>query len=205
MPERTQDRQVKGTFLIALAMIINHRKDWDWTKHTPLTSQDLNLIRDRILPSTWYEMGLFERMGEATFKMVGKNRPEAAYEFGENIMWQNLVKVYGNSLIKNDPAQALARFANLYQGIFFNTGAAEFKRESSGGIFRITDPLGIPSPESFIPMLKSLLKKIAAENQAQNILVTCPEENSLSASSKLNSASYRIACTAPGVSTGGQV
>ncbi len=191
MPEKTQDRYVKGTFLTALAMIINHRKDLDWVKSTTLTPKDLELIRDRILASSWYEIELFERMGYATFKMVGKDRPEAAYEFGENIMWQNLVKIYRNSLVRNDPTDALNRFAFLYQGIFFNTGAAEFKPETTAGNFRITDPFGIPTPESFIPMLKSLLKKIVSENQAKNIRVTCPEEASFF-SQKIYSATYQI-------------
>jgi hypothetical protein len=191
MIDKPRERWAKGTFLIALAMIINHRKDLDWLGQTSLTERDMEQIRGKILPSSWYSLDLFERMGSAVFKLVGKEKPEGAYEFGNGIMWQILKKVYSNSLLRNNPGSALSIFATLYNGIFFNTGEAHFEKDESGGTFRITDIFGIPSQESFVPMLKSLLRKIVEENQGRDVRVECPEESVLR-SKKLNSATYRI-------------
>jgi len=186
-----QERKAKGTFLIALAMIINHRKDIDWLNQSKLSEEDLKRIREKILASAWYELNLFERMGEAVYKLVGGARPEGAYEFGEGIMWGILSDVYKTSLLKGNPQEALARFSQLYQGIFFNTGKAEFQPTDSGGIFTITDPYGIPTQETFGYMIKSLLAKIVKENQGKNVQVICEQEDKFK-TEKLNSISYRI-------------
>ena len=186
-----QERKVKGTFLIALAMIINHRKDIDWAGQSELTEQDLKRIRERILASAWYELDLFERMGEAVYKLVGGARPEGAYEFGEGIMWRILSDVYKTSLLKGNPQEALTRFSQLYHGIFFNTGKAEFQPTDSGGIFTISDPYGIPTQESFGYMIKSLLARIVKENQGKNVQVICEQEDKFK-TEKLKSISYRI-------------
>jgi len=191
MAIEAHERKVKGTLVIALAMIINHRKDIDWVKDGNISEIDLKRVQERILASNWYETDFYERLGSAVFRLVGKSRPEGAYEFGEGIMWQILKRVYGANLLRNDPKDGLARFAGLYNGIFFNTQQAEFKSTPEGGIFKISDPYGFPTQESFVPMIKSLLAKIVRENNVENISVVCEEESQL-ISKKLNSATYRI-------------
>jgi len=186
------ERKVKGTFLIALAMIINHRKDINWTASSELTEEDLQKIRTRILPSTWYELDFFERMGDAVYKLVGGGKPEGAYEFGEGIMWRIISDVYQTSLLKGKPQDALKRFAQLYQGIFFNTGTANLIEEKEKQLkFEIQDPYGIPVQYSFVPMLKSLLAKIVRENNGKNVKVKCEQEDKL-AREKLTKVSYKI-------------
>lgn len=191
MATEAQERKVKGTLVIALAMIINHRKDIDWVKDGNITENDLKRVKERILASNWYEIDFYERLGSAVFRLVGKSRPEGAYEFGEGIMWQILKRVYGANLVRNDPRDGLTRFAGLYNGIFFNTQQAKFKPTSEGGEFKISDPYGFPTQESFVPMIKSLLAKIVRENNVENVSVLCEEENQL-LSKKIYSATYKI-------------
>jgi hypothetical protein len=191
MAAQETERKVKGTLVIALAMIVNDRKNLDWKGQTLLTDKDLAIIKDRIMASSWYDIGFYERLGSAVFKLVGGGRPEGAYQFGEGIMWNILVKIYASSLLKNDPSRALAGFSMLYKGIFFNTGSSEYKAGEAGGVFKISDPLGIPTQESFVPMVKSLLAKIVLENGARNVKVECEQENVLK-TEKLKSVNYKI-------------
>jgi hypothetical protein len=184
------ERKVKGTFLIALAMVINDQKQVDWKGQTRMTDGDLKLIKDRIMASGWYDTDFYDRVGSGVYKITGKNRPEGAQQFGEGIMWKVLTKVYASSLMRNDPGRALLGFAMLYKGTFFNTGEAEYKSADQGGIFKISDPYGIPSPESFIPMIKGLLIKIALENNAKNARVEY--EQAYQPAAKPNSFSYKI-------------
>lgn len=194
MESQGTDRKVKGTLIIALAMIVNNLKNFNWKGQTLLTDKDLAIIKERIMASSWYDIDFYERLGSSVFKVAGKNRPEGAREFGEGIMWNILVRVYGDRLLRNDPSRALSGFSLLYKGVFFNTGSSEYKPGEAGGVFKISDPLGIPTQESFAPMIQSLLGKIARENGAQNVKVEC-EQESLIRTSKLNSVSYNISWT----------
>jgi hypothetical protein len=177
--------------LIALAMIVNDRKSFDWKGQTLLTDKDLSLIKERILPSSWYEMDFYERLGSSVFKVAGNNRPEGLHEFGGGVMWNTLVKVYGDRLLRNDPSRALSGFSLLYKGVFFNTGASEYQPGKDGGVFKISDPLGIPTQESFVLMIKALLEKITRQNGAQNVKVECEQEKVIK-TEKLNSVTYKI-------------
>jgi len=191
MVAQETERKVKGTLVIALAMIVNDRKSLDWKGQTLLRDKDLAIIKDRILASSWYDIGFYERLGSAVFKLAGRDRPEGAYQFGEGIMWEVLVKIYSSSLLKNDASRALSGFSMLYKGIFFNTGSSEYKPGEAGGVFKVSDPLGIPTQESFVPMVKALVSKIARENGARNVKVECEQEKVLK-TEKLKSVSYKI-------------
>jgi len=184
-------RKVKGTFIIPLARIINRRKEIDWVNQGHLTQEDLQRVKERILASTWYDLDFFTRVSTAVYRLVGNNRPEGAHQFGEGIMWETLAKIYHASLIKASPSEALSRFASLYNGIFFNTGSVEFKADGQEAVLRIFDPSGIPVPEFFIVMFKSLLQKIARENQAAQVEVRC-EEESLMRNQRIYSATFHL-------------
>jgi hypothetical protein len=173
-------------------MIVNDRKNFDWKGQTLLTDKDLGIIKERILASSWYDMDFYERLGSSVFKVVGKNRPEGAQEFGAGIMWDILTKIYRDRLLRNDPSRALAGFSLMYKGAFFNTGSSEYQPGEAGGVFKISDPLGIPTQESFVPMLKGLLGKIVCENGAQNVKVECEQEKVIK-TEKLKSVTYKIA------------
>jgi len=191
MLEANQERKVKGTLVIALAMIVNDRKKMDWKSQTTLTDKDLALIKDRILPSGWYDIEFYDRLGSAVFKVAGNNRPEGAYQFGDGIMWNILSKTYANSLVRNSPGQGIKTFAVLFKGNFFNTASAEYQDSETGGVFKISDPLGIPTQESFVPMIKALLSRIARENGAKGVRVDCEQESKLG-SEKLTEVNYKI-------------
>ncbi len=168
-------RKVKGTFLIPLAKIINSRKDIDWAGPGKLTGDDLGKIKEKILASNWYDLIFFNRVSSAVYQLVAGGKPEGARQFGEGIMWDTLAEIYHSSLVKESASEALSRFASLYNGIFFNTGEVEFQASGTEARFRIFDPGGIPAPEFFIEMMKSLLKKIAWMNRAEQVTVHCEE------------------------------
>jgi len=191
MSESGKEQKVKGALMVGLAMVIKGSKDIDWLGQTRLTAQDLELIRKGIMSSIWYDKSLYERMGEAVYKVVGKSQPEGAYQFGHGIVAETLLKVYRGPLVSNEPKELFAKFAELYGTAWFNYGKAEFTPTSQGGILKVTDPDGLPFGQGFLAMLKGVFARMVKENQGKNVTIECPEEK-LPAGQKITSATLNI-------------
>ena len=176
MTELKKELMAKGPLLIPLALIINNTKHLNWTQGTDLSEADVKLIRKGILSSQWYERSLMERMALAVFKLVGKELPESAFQFGYGVMCETLLKIYRSPLTSNDPREIISKFANFYSGTWFNTGKAEFTPEGKGGVFKIEDPDGIPCPKAFVPMMRGVFSRLVKENGGQNVKVVAVEE-----------------------------
>ena len=121
------EQKVKGALLIPLAMVIQSQKELDWLGKTELTAEDIKLIKKGILASAWYDQKLWERMGNAAWRLVGKGASEGAYMFGYGIAAKTLIGIYASKIAKDDPGKVLARFASMYQGTFYTSGSAEFQ------------------------------------------------------------------------------
>ncbi len=185
------ERKVKGALVVPLAMIIKDQKQMDWLGQTELTAEDLKKINEGILTSAWYDLGLMERAGNAVFKLVGQDKPELAFEFGQGVLCKILLSVYRSPLKKNDPAEILARFAALYNGTWFKSGVAKFDRNETGGVYSVSEPEGIPNQGNFAPMLKGVLFRVVQENGGEKIKVEL-DEDKLYQTQKLTALHYRI-------------
>jgi len=185
------EQKVKGALLIPLAMVIRSQKELDWEGKTELTAQDIKLIKKGILASAWYDQKLWERMGNAVWKLVGNGTAEGAYVFGYGIVAKGLLNIYGSKIAKDDPGRILGQFASMYQGTFYTSGSAEFQPTAEGGIFKVSHLEGIPIQECFVPFLRGFLTKIVEENKGENVRVECPEE-ALVNSQKLSSLTYQM-------------
>jgi hypothetical protein len=187
-----KERKAKGAMLVALAMIIKSMKEIDWVSQTDLTQNDLDLIQKQgILSSNYYDAALWERMGMAVFKVVGKSQPENASQFGYGILAETILRVYKGPLQISDPAELLAKIASLYGSAWYTFGTAEFETKDNGGIFRIKHPNGIPMPECFVPMSRGFLKRLAEASEGKNVKVICQEEG-LSHMQKLTVLTLKI-------------
>jgi len=183
-------RKAKGALIVPLAMIIKDQKQLDWLK-AGLTESDLKKISEGILTSAWYEIGLMDRAGNAVYRIAGQSKPELAFEFGQGILCKILLSIYRSPLVKNDPTEILARFADLYNGTWFQSGTASFDRTDSGGVFRVSEPEGVPCGIGFLHMLRGVLYRVIQENGGVEIKVACEEEKE-EPTKKLTTLTYHL-------------
>ena len=171
MPDIQKGKKVKGALLVPLAMVINGSMNIDWTGKTEVTDKDLKLLKAGVFASQWYDSGLFERLGNAVYKMIGNSNPEMAVQFGRGAMYQTLGKIYRGPLLSDDPKEILTKFAELFGTTWFNFGHAEFNPEGKGGIFRMTDPDGFAFGLGFAGIMKGALMRVVEESGHKNISV----------------------------------
>lgn len=191
MAEPNKDHKVKGTLLVALAMVINASKNVDWSKETVLTEEDLMQIKKGIMAFQWYDRGLWERMSISVYRLVGKSNPEMAYQFGKGVLADSLLKIYQGSLVTNDFKELTKTFAEFYGTAWFNFGQAEFTLTEKEKIFKIYHPEGIPIQECFIPMVKGVVTRLIESNGGKNVRVECEQEK-LALSQKLDTVTFHI-------------
>jgi len=79
----SKDRRVKGSVIIDYLKIIRANPDLPWAEH--LTPSDLEQLDQMILPSSWYPIDLFERIGIAIFKLVSKDNYDIVHSFGRMV------------------------------------------------------------------------------------------------------------------------
>jgi len=73
-------RFVKGSVLIDYVKLFNASPHLPWSDH--LTPEDLAQLRQLILPVSWYPLELFQRLGQAVFKLVSKENDAVVHGFG---------------------------------------------------------------------------------------------------------------------------
>jgi len=175
MPEEAEIK-AKGALLVPLALIINSMKDTNWVGVAGVSEQDLKIVRKGILASQWYDRSLMERLATAVFIVTGQSKPEMAYQFGYGIMAETLLKVYRSPLTAHDPKEIMSKFADFYCGTWFNRAEARFTATGKGGVFKVTDPDGIPCQVCFVPMMRGVFARLVTENGGKNVKVVAEEE-----------------------------
>ena len=86
MPESTkpsQGRHIKGSLIIDYVKMIRANPQLPWAEH--LRPEDLELLKQMILPSSWYPMEVFQRIGMATFKLVAKENYAIIRAYGRAV------------------------------------------------------------------------------------------------------------------------
>jgi len=110
------DKHVKGSLFQEYARMVKNLKQVDWGKY--LTSSDLEIIHHMIIPSKWYPLESYQRLGVAVFQEIAQGKPEAALAWGRHTMddlystYQQLVMVQG------DPVSTLKKFHKLSRQFF---------------------------------------------------------------------------------------
>jgi hypothetical protein len=111
-----QERKIKGSVVLDMVKVIRAFKDLPWDQY--LTPGDLELVRAMVIPTAWYPIEAYQRMGVAVFKLVAKGSEEAVRKFGSAAMKELFEGPYRPFLDKHDPVEAVSKFFELRKSLF---------------------------------------------------------------------------------------
>jgi hypothetical protein len=138
-----KERLVKGHVVHDFVKMIRANPDLPWSEH--LLPEDLDLIRQYILPASWYPIGFFNRVGLAVFKLLGKEDHSFIRVYGAAIADQ-LNEKHPSMVVKGDPRQTLERNIRIHRNSYSYDA---FEIEDKGPnhihvhIFTLPDEVGI--------------------------------------------------------------
>ncbi len=107
---------VKGSLLMEVVRLIRANKNLKWEKH--LNDEDMNLVQSKILPSSWYPLETYERMGHAIFMEVGKGDLKNAWQWGRFTIEELVTKSYKNLFQGLDVLGAFKKFVFFRKQFF---------------------------------------------------------------------------------------
>jgi hypothetical protein len=113
--------RVKGTLFVDYVRMLRGTKGVDWSKHVP--PEDMVYLRYRILPTEWYPMEVFERLGLAILNVIAKNDLQAVEAWGRFSL-DELRRIHPDLVVENYPVESLVRFQKL-RSSFFDFSAIE--------------------------------------------------------------------------------
>jgi len=86
MPESSkpsQGRRVKGSLIVDYVKMVRANSQLPWAEH--LRPEDLELLKQMILPASWYPIQVLQRIGMAAFKLVAKENYAIIRAFGRAV------------------------------------------------------------------------------------------------------------------------
>ncbi|MFO8058763.1 MAG: hypothetical protein R6V10_15860 [bacterium] len=108
-----EEKKIKGTVFSEYVRMIKNNRSLDWDKY--LTEDDWKLVNEMILPSSWYPLESYARMGLAVFKLLAGGDVNAAWNWGRMSL-DGLTRVYKN-LVSDDPAESMRKFAMIQRSL----------------------------------------------------------------------------------------
>ncbi|HOX47481.1 MAG TPA: hypothetical protein PK668_28055 [Myxococcota bacterium] len=94
-----EERKVKGAMILDLVKMIRKSPGRGWEMY--LTPADMQIVNGRVIPLSWYPLGVMQRCGLAVFKELAGGDLETVRQAGK--------------------ARGLELFAGTYRGIFEKT------------------------------------------------------------------------------------
>jgi len=110
------ERKCKGSVILDMVKVIRAFKDLPWDEY--LEPRDRKIIDSMVIPTEWYPVDSYQRMGLAVYELVAKGNTEALEAFGRQAMDELFQGPYKPFLDKKDPQEALKRFLELRKSIF---------------------------------------------------------------------------------------
>ncbi len=111
--------------LIDQVRMIRGNKGLNWDEF--LKPEDWEVIMQRILPSNWYPLEVYQRCGWATFQVLAGGDVNISRLRGQIRGKELFEGAYRSVTVGKDPIRALERFAHQY-GQLFNFSTLEFER-----------------------------------------------------------------------------
>lgn len=108
-------KHVKGSLFLDYVRMIKKRKETDWGKY--LVPEDFEILDQTILPSQWYPLESYQRLGVATFHEIAGGDVEVVREWGR-ISLDEMTNIYKNLINKTDPLRSLEKFKLLRSRFF---------------------------------------------------------------------------------------
>jgi hypothetical protein len=135
-------KHVKGTLFLDYVRMIKSRKDVDWDKY--LTPADRELMKGMILPSQWYPLDSYQRMGLAVLREIAGGKMELVRLWGR-LSVDELCKTYKNMVHEGEPLETMKTFQALRRRLLdFEGLAAEVK-----GPNRVQITVDVPFDDKF--------------------------------------------------------
>lgn len=119
------EKKVKGTMLVDQVRMIRAHKQLDWNRF--LGPKDWEVINQRILPSNWYPLEVYENCGWATFNVLGEGNLDLVRLRGRIRGKELFETTYKSFTIGNDPMRALDMFVRSYS-LLFNFSSLSFEQ-----------------------------------------------------------------------------
>jgi len=180
---------VKGTWLIEWAKMVRKYIKGDEKKkeefNSYLTANDWEIINGMIIPSQVYAYDFFQRLGRAVFHIVAKENLEATRAFGKLLM-KNLLIVYKNLLVANDPIASAKKLVEYHSFCFINVVSRTSVKEEGEKFITILltltkeDKKYVEAAEAFAYQLAGSFEELIAQAGAENvqmIIEKTPEGN----------------------------
>jgi hypothetical protein len=108
-------KNVKGVIFLDYARMIKKHKHLDWDKH--LEPEDREILSQMILPSQWYPLESYQRMGLAVFHEFAKGDVETVRAWGRTSM-DEMLKVYKTLVEEGEPLRTIEKFKILRSRFF---------------------------------------------------------------------------------------
>jgi len=120
----TLERKCKGSVVLDMVKVVRAFKDLPWDKH--LKPEDRQIVNSMVMPTEWYPLESYMRIGMAVFKLVARENEEAVRQFARAAMKELFEGAYRPFLDKHDPFLAVNKFLELRKSLFnFHRSAME--------------------------------------------------------------------------------
>jgi len=176
--KKESDLRVKGRLFIDLVKLVRKNKDQPW--HRYLTPEDMAIVNDMIIPSAWYPLGTFRRVGKAAVELIGGSDPQKAEQWGMESVDKIPTDLYKSFFEKNDPKAAVKNYVNINQKCFdfmrlrfHDAGENRVKISLEGSA---DSKRALPELDLVILMQGGAAEKIAQKNGASSPRISIEEE-----------------------------
>ncbi len=109
-------RMVKGSVLLDMVKVVRAFRDLPWDDY--LKPDDWNIIDGMVIPTAWYPVENYQRIGVAVYYLVAKADKRVVSQFGELAMQELFNGPYKPFLDKGDPLTSVEKFLDLRRSLF---------------------------------------------------------------------------------------
>jgi len=102
--------------LADMVRMIRANKDRNWDPY--LHEGDWEIVNSKVYPTKWYPLGVYQRLGYATFKVLAGGDLEIVRTSGRMRGKILFGEVYASAIAVQDPARALGHFVKIYSSLF---------------------------------------------------------------------------------------
>jgi len=114
--EGKMEKHVKGTLFQEYVQMIRKNRTIDWSKR--LKPEEMELLKQIILPNAWYPMETYQRLGAAIFEEVAKGSLDTARHWGR-ISMERMADLYKSTLVvEHFPLRTLEKFRVISRRFF---------------------------------------------------------------------------------------
>jgi len=121
-----EGRYVKGSVVLDYAMMVRANPDLPWSDH--LSADELDQVKQMILPGSWYPIQFFQRIGLAVFKLVAKESNPLLRAYGASLA-DRLNEDHPGMVTEGSPRDTLEKYVNI-QRSFYSFDAFEIEEKA---------------------------------------------------------------------------